>query len=274
MNSLRSLIFVPLLVSVGVSGCGPSKDTGTPTAPGAAPTTTASGSAPAAGRPDKPDFSLTAEDISKEVFADEKAAAARYKGKWVELTGSEEWASKYGHASGFNMTGGKKKPGDLTGYIIRIGVPPADVEKAWMMSKGQKVKAFGRVQDVSGLMLNVDQAAVTELEPSKLLTVKAEDLAADYAKDGDAAEKKYRGEAFSREIAVTGTVAELTQEKDFQYVVLAGSGSTVVKCTFDKDDWKALKKGDKVTVKGDLSSFDPQQANSPTVNSGFLVKKG
>lgn len=228
---------------------------------------------PTATRPDKADFKTTAEAIAKEIFADEKAASAKYMGKYVELEGQVAFANKVIKEDGLIMDGGKKVPTDSSSYSIRLFVAKPDLEKVWFLGAEQKVSAFGRVQAVNQSSLDLDQVTVKESEPSPVLKMTAEALAAEYAKDGDASQKKYITKGYHREIALTGVVAELLKENDFFILTLTGSGTTKVRCTFLDDDWKLVKVGDNVTVKGNLSSFDAKKANSPSVSTAFLVKK-
>ena len=224
-------------------------------------------------KPVKPDFVVSADAISKEVFADEKKAAAKYEGKVVQIDGPVMTANKMLDPAGFSVEGGKKSPDDFSGYLVRCSVPKADLRKAWALAGKQKVSATGRVESVTGLSLTLSGVAVKELEPAKVPEVKAEALAAEYAKSGDAARaKKYLGEDFRCEVVVTGVVAAVAQAGVVWTVTLAGQGATRVACTFDPEDVKKLRAGDRVTVEGYLSGFDEKKANSPTLSSAFLVK--
>ena len=59
---------------------------------------------------------------------------------------------------------------------------------------------------------------------------------------------------------------------DFFYVVMKGGPDAkgiTVSCTIHENAWEKLKKGDKVTLKGDVYLLD-EATKSVTVNSSFI----
>jgi len=216
---------------------------------------------------------VTADDLSKELFTDQKAAADKYKNKWIQVEGGVYKVKKaYGHVE-LTLRGAPPKA-NTVGCSIDCLVVAADIEKVWQFGKNQKVSVFGRVQGFGPLLsLDLAEATVKELEPSKLIRLTAEELAAEYAKQPMVAHEKYTGDSFSIPIVLTGTVAELIDDDGSKIVVLTGTGNTQPRVGIYKDDWATLKKGDKVTIRAEAASVDVEKANSPKLDAGFLIKK-
>jgi tRNA_anti-like len=223
----------------------------------------------------KPDFKTTAEAIVKEFLKDEKAAQKKYKDKFVELEGTVFAANKVLSDKGVWLDGAKKDPKDVVATNVLCYAPAARLEKAFWLGKGQKVKVVGKFAGGSGLAVSLLDCTFTELKPSPTLKTTAKAVAADFDKDEEAATTKYLIDGInSKEIIVEGVVSALEKTKnDFFIVKLEGSGGLTVNCVVDEAEWKKLKKGDKVTMKGDLSGFykDEKKVN---VNTAFVLKKG
>ncbi len=249
----------------GQSGTASTQQTGTAESPGGHPE---------AAQP--PELKTTAEALAKEAIADPTAAEAKYKGKVVEVDGQVAFANKIvGDNRMFSLTGAKKQPTDAVSRDVMCTPRPDQQDRAWGLGRGQKVKVVGRVTGVNTFGVSLSDCTVAEEGPNPTQTVSAEQLAADYAKNPLAAEKKYlAGEKYAKEIIITGTVADLKTKNDFYVVRLAGSGPVAVDCTVKKEDWESLKKGEKVTIKGDLSFAYDAKANAVVVETAFVLKKG
>ncbi len=257
-----------LAFAAGCGGQRPSSPAGT--AAGKGPGT------PAAAPADKPEVKTTAEGLAKEVLADEKAAAEKYKGKVVEVEGAVAFANAFlGNGRMFHLSGAKKKPTDVVGLNLFCVPAAAHKDKVWWLGKGQKVQVVGRVTGVTSSAVYLDQCAVTELEPSPTPRLTAEQLTGEFAKDEAAAKAKYlTKEGYPKEVIVEGTVAGRETTKDgFHTVKLAGKEGLAVSCTVDKETYEGLKDGDKVTLKGDLSGLY-QGHKAVIVNTAFVLKKG
>jgi hypothetical protein len=236
------------------SGNAPNRDGGTPVVRGPA------------------DFKTTADAITKEVIADQKAAEKKYNGKVVEVEGEVSTANKIINPNGFSMKGAKAKPTDAVGVVVICTVPKGAEGKAWRLSSGQRVKLVGTAAVGHAVYLN--DCTVEPLEPATTAKVTAKGLAEEVVKDADAARKKYQTpEGYPKEIIVEGVVAALEKTKDgFHIVKLAGAGGLTVNCTVDEKDFAALKTGDAVTIKGDFSNYYPED-KGVTVNTAFVLPK-
>jgi hypothetical protein len=222
-----------------------------------------------------PAFKLTAEAFAKEALGNQKGASDKYNGKVVELEGQVDSANRVITDKGIYLTGAKKNPTDVVGLNLLCTPGESAKEKIWWLGKGQKVKVVGKVIGISPLAIYLDECTITEQGQSPTPKVTADELTEAFSKDEEAAKKKYGGDALSpKEIIVEGTVAALDKTKnDFYIARLEGKGGLTVGCTLDKKEWESLKKGDKVTIKGDLSGFYKDEKNV-NVNTAFVLKKG
>jgi len=265
-----------MLLALGVvltTGCGtkgtPMNVKGVPAPTGTRPTDE--------GPATNPEIKTTAEAFAKEVLADEKAAESKYKGKVVELEGQVQYANKIiGNDRMITLVGAKKKPTDVVGLNIAC-VPAAEgKDKMWWLGRGEKVKVIGRVSPyMSTSSVTLEQCTITEVGKNPTPQVTAEALVEEFVKDEGAAKKKYTESEFvMKEVIVEGTVAGTESKPDgsFHLVDLAGKNGYTVRCTVPKDVKDSLKKGDRVTMKGDLSLFDKDKKQL-TVNTAFLLKK-
>jgi len=219
-----------------------------------------------------PKFKLTAEDMAKEVIADQKAALAKYENQVGELEGLVNRDNQVIAEHAIYVAGAKKQPTDVLGLNILCTLADEGKDKVWWLGKGQKVKVVGQVTGANSFAIALDRCSVTPLGESPTPKVTAEQIAADFAKDEEAAKKKYKIENFMpQEIIVEGTVADLEKKNDFHLAKLAGADGVTVSCTIDKKTWEGLKKGDKVTIKGDLSVFSDKKVG---IDTAFLLKKG
>jgi hypothetical protein len=244
------------------------------------PTSGPSGPTTASDAPAKdPEIKTTAEAMAKEVIADEKAAAAKYKDKVVEVEGKVFAANRIiGNNRQITLVGAKKKPTDVLGVDVACIPAAANLDQAWSLGRGQKVKVVGQVVAVSAGFggITLDRCSVTEVDKSPTPTVTADALVGEFAKDPEAAKKKYTESDFvMKEVIVEGTVADSTSSPDgtFHFVDLEGKNGQTVRFTVNKETKDSLKKGDKVTMKGDVSLYDKDKKQL-TVNTAFVLKKG
>jgi hypothetical protein len=56
-------------------------------------------------------------------------------------------------------------------------------------------------------------------------------------------------------------------------VKLAGADKVRVSCCISQDEWKTLRKGDKVVIKGDISSGFSPRGKEISVQTAFILKK-
>ena len=226
-----------------------------------------------------PEIKTTAEAMAKEVIADEKAAEAKYKDKVVEVEGKVQYANKtLGNDRMISLAGAKKMPTDVVALNISCIPAVANLDKAWELGRGQKVKVVGKVVGISAGFLGVtlDRCSIAEVDKNPTAKITAEALTGEFAKDPDAAKKKFtESEYVMKELIVEGNVAgtETSKDGNFHSINLAGKDGYTVSCTVKKDVMDGVKKGDKVTMKGDLGSFDKDKKRL-TLNTAFVLKKG
>ena len=231
------------------------------------------------GRGDPPaargpaEVKTTADALTKDVIADDKAARAKYNGKVVEVEGEVEYANKVINANGFTMKGAKKKATDVVGVTVICNVPKGAEGKAWRLGTGQKVKVTGTAT-LAALGVYLNDCTVEPLEPAKTPAVSARALAEEVVKDADAARKKYQGPGGRTEaVIVDGTVAAVEKDRNgFHTAKLTGSGGVTVDCTVNQEDFAALKVGDAVTIKGDFGGYYADQ-KAVVINTAFVLPK-
>jgi hypothetical protein len=272
-----ALLALSLAVVTGCDTKGPATDAkGTPGAsedksPPRAGKTKAGNDPPAKN----PEFKTTAEALVKEFLAGDKAALAKYKNKVVEIDGSVLFANQIIGADRITLTGAKKNPTDIASVDVSCILSSAGLEKAWWLGRGQKVKVVGKVVDYTstfGVFLGHCTVAEAGANPTPKVT--AEALVEEFVNNPEAAEKKYtESEYVKKEVIVEGIVHATEARSDgFYFVILAGKDGSTVSFTVDKNATEELKKGDKVTLKGDLSLFDKNKKQL-TVNTAFVLKK-
>jgi hypothetical protein len=243
------------------AGCGGNRTTGGPsgTDNGGTSATDRGGTSGA------PAVAVKADELAKAYADDAKAAEAKYKDKSLAVEGIVSNANQVVTPGKIVLNGYKKSPKDVVGMDVYCTVKPDQLDKAVLLSKGQKVKVTGRSPAANSLGVYLQDCDVTALGPSTTLEVTAEQLTGEYAKDKDAADKKYR----EKEVIVSGKVADLTKERGFQFAKLAGVSPWVVSCTISADDFGQLHKGDQVRIKGDCSVAHDNQVG---VNTAFVLK--
>jgi hypothetical protein len=204
----------------------------------------------------KADFSLTSEQLAKEFETDKGVADAKYKGKMIEVEGplKDVMISPSGDIT-FRLVGFKADDGK-PGHTI-CGVPPAaEKEKIKNLTEGQKIKFKGECKgESSGMFVDLLKCEILSIGPDPAISITADQLTQDFAKDQKAAEAKYK----DKWLLVEGTVLELAEGNyDSLEVALEGIGKKDgkplrVSATFSpntKKDAASLKKGDKVKIKG------------------------
>ena len=145
-------------------------------------------------------------------------------------------------------------------------------------AEGQGRRSICERQPLLGVELK-DCTSSPELGPNPTRKVTAKDLTAEFVKDEKAAREKYLGKAERIELIVEGTVADFSENdtgSSIRYsILLAGSKEDSVECRLGKSDFKSLKKGDKVTIKGDFffaaTSF--KVLKKAVLVRSFLLKK-
>jgi DNA-directed RNA polymerase subunit RPC12/RpoP len=163
-------------------------------------------------------FKVTSEELAKEFIADAKGAEAKYKDKFLEVTG--ELHNVIPESVSLK---GTKNAAQNEVRVLFEEFGPAQQAIAFRFSKGQRIKAVGKYAKFGP---NADvwivNAVFTELEPSKILLVSSEDLVKELEQDKDAARQKYK----NRDLIVTGVVERIFTDKTHKAVFLKGSANT------------------------------------------------
>jgi hypothetical protein len=207
--------------------------------------------------PTKVDFTLTSEQLAREFDSDKVAAEKKYKDKWIEVEGPMEVVTVLPSGDvNIRLTGFRPDPKKVTGHSIRGAPPAADTEKIRSLTRGQKVKLKGKFDsEALGLFVDLVPCEVVAIGPDPAIAVTAEQLTQDYAKDVKAADAKYK----DKWLLIEAVVFELKETKSgANSVVLEGAGQKEgkplrISAAYSADrktDFAALKKGDKVKIKG------------------------
>lgn len=170
---------------------------------------------------------------------------------------------------------GPPKPGATEGPGPLEGVACFTVDKQVYAKyfPGQTVKVRGEVADTV-MMPRVIEAEVVSAGPSTAVTIDADQLAAEVAKDPEAAGKKYSAGKYSGKAMLltgplVGTKPDTSGDPTGLYL---GKADAKVLCIFPGeksvvDRLKAIKPGDTVKLVGEFSTT----ASTPTVTQCRLV---
>jgi hypothetical protein len=223
--------------------------------------------------PRKPAVKVTAEALMKEAAADPKAAAAKYQGKLVAVTGPVSSVDSPYAKNVLTLAAGKRKPTDASGLFVDGKLAPGQAEKGRLLARGQKVALTGEVVTVAADRVTLAGCTFAEVEKVTLPTVTAKELAAAYAKAPAAAARKYGDLSTRKEFVLTGVVRELRDTKyAHKVVVLEPGGKPAVTVTLSKEDAEGLKKGDAVRVKADCRGLGHTELEGQILCDGVLLK--
>jgi hypothetical protein len=207
------------------------------------------GAGPAADHKDAAVVKLDPEAFAAEVKKDEKAAAAKYKGKTIELSGTVSAVARNFGGDVFISLPSK------TAGILGVSCFLKDKKVFGKVVKGQEVTVRGRYPDFQ-FGTQIMDCELVKVGPSPALTYTAEDLAKEWAKDKEAAIKKWKDKV----LILSGEIGD-TKSNDVGAisVFLKAGDNHRVDCgftAFEKDIAGKLKKGDKVKVVGEFFEFE------------------
>jgi hypothetical protein len=251
-------ILVGLLL---VYGCGKDKDTPAPAPQPDVPKTVPSEQPPKDDtvktpvEPPKgvrPAYTVTAIGITEEFGKNRMAAEEKYTDKIVQVEGT---VSSVTHNSVQRKTdvslAGYKTAGEPLAQQVVCIIKKSLVGKASLLGKGQQLIMKGKFDSDSGGNVILKNVEYKERTSSSVPRMPAEQLAKAFADDKAAAAKKYA----EKEVIVEGTVIDLMDNGVECVAKLAGTRNIAVTCTLDDDEFKTLKKGEKVQIKGEVSLF-------------------
>jgi tRNA_anti-like len=192
---------------------------------------------------------LDPEAFSAEVKKDEKAAAAKYKGKAIELSGTVVGVER--NISGDVFLSLPSKTAGILGVSCFLN----DKNVFGKVVKGQDVTVRGRYPDFQSGVQIMD-CELVKVGPSPALTYTAEEMAKEWAKDKEAASRKWKDKV----LIVSGEVGDSKANDVGAISVFLKAGEKLrVDCgftAFAKDIAGKLKQGDKVKVVGEFFEFE------------------
>jgi hypothetical protein len=227
--------------------------------------------------PKAPDYTMTAADIAKEFEMDKATAAKKYQDKIVELDGVVNFITDRKLDAVVTLFGYKADPMKPNERFVMAVFDKPENSKVLELVKGQKLKFRGKGPGEFAGFVSVNGCTVVEAGPDPTIKVSAADLTKAYATDEKAAEEKYK----EKVVLVDGVVVEIKK---------GGFGDTLILEGFDeksdkpvrvsagipaekKEEFAALKKGDKVKIKGEFSGYYPDGAGHiVSINGARIVK--
>ena len=187
---------------------------------------------------------ITAEALAKAYQDDESAADAKYKRKSLLVSGAIFARFQFGTQHSLLLEGG-----------VTCTIKPGSEKDVGTAQRGQQVRLIGRCDGDMGTLVIAD-SVVLEVKPAKYITVTADDLFADFAKDEKAAEKKYTSPNDSGVAYLHVTDARVAKI-DRRNIYLTGPTTKDAKVQFlanylegDAKPFAGIKVGDRISVKG------------------------
>jgi hypothetical protein len=254
----RFVLALALLASAALAGgCNKGPDT-----PAGMQTSNGPGKESSPGKEEtsaKADFTLTSEQLAKEFETDKEAALKKYKDKWVEVEGPMENVMVLPSGDvNIRLVGFQANPDKFDFHSVR-GIPPeTERERLKGLTKGQKVKLKGKVERDLGGFIDLVPCEIVSVGPDPAIAVTADQLTEAYAKDAKDADAKYK----DKWLLIEGVVSELKAgTSGADSVILEGAGKkdgkpiriSAAYPADRKNDFTALKKGDKIKVKGECT---------------------
>jgi hypothetical protein len=201
----------------------------------------------------KPDYTVTAEEFSREFLKDDKAADRKYKGKVVAVTG--EVFGVHPREGGkevlVQLKGAKKVETDIVPNLVQFLLDPESTKAGLELSKGQKVQITATYELWLVVAANLNKGSLKELSKSELVSIAAADLAGEVAGNPGAAATKYAG----KDVIVAGELADVTLDKDSgsTFARFKGDGKTPVLVILGDNDARLLRKGQSVRLRAETS---------------------
>lgn len=188
---------------------------------------------------------LTPEAFAAEVKKDEKAAAKKYKGAGIELSGPVTGIHRNFGGDVFISLPSK------TAGALGVGCFLKDKNVFGKVVKGQEVTVRGRYPDLQ-FGTQVMDCEIVKTGPSPALTYTAEEMAKEWARDKEAATKKWK----DKPIVVSGLIVESkVNDVGAVNIFLKAADGNRVDCgftAFEKDVATKLETGRSVKVVGEF----------------------
>jgi len=193
------------------------------------------------------------EEFAAEVKKDEKAAAAKYKGKLIETSGKVVSVVRGGFGGGASI----RLPSKTAG-IRGVSCFLKEENVFGKVVKGQEVTVRGRYPDKQ-YGFQIEDCDIVKKGPSPALTYTADEFVAEWAKDRRAAAEKWK----DKPIIVSGLIIE-SKASDVGAVnhYLKAAGKQRVDCgftAFEKELATKMTPGQTITVVGEFYESESKE---------------
>jgi hypothetical protein len=242
---------LPLLALLAATaGCGEASATGrsarTPAAAPASP---------------PPELRVSAEALAREYAADTRAADARYKGRWLAVTGYLEDVDLF--PAGLACLRIRGLPGDappgLPARMLRCEFAAGCVSQLVRLDRGQQLTFKGRCQGDHGGLVDFVDCQVLDLGADPARRVTAAELTRAFVEEESAARQRYKDQV----LLVEGTVIGQKEIRGMPWLLLGGHNEqspVPVRVAVGypdecKDDFARLKNGDRIQVRGECGGL-------------------
>jgi hypothetical protein len=226
----------------------------------------------------KPTVKIGAEKLLKEVLANPKAAAAKYEGKVIAVSGPALMTTYHAQQlhdgkNQLSIIAGQKTPKDVGFNLFVEGeLAPGLAAKAWMLALGQKIEMIGKVTSVKEDRVTMEDCTYRELEKITLPRITAKNLVAAYLKDPRRADATYGSGNKSKQMFLTGVIREILGG-DVRTLVLEPPGKLNVHVNaVSSKEAEGLKKGDTVTLKADCRGVGTFKNADKILCTGIILK--
>jgi hypothetical protein len=191
-------------------------------------------------------MAMTAEEFHKAVK--EGMAGMMFRDAAIELTGTIRMVGSDGKDCVITLEAGTSALG-VSCQIVGEKEPWA------RLARGQKIKLRGQFPAFFADAALVN-CTLVELGPSTAVQAKAEDLAAEFAKDKEATVKKYR----EKTVIIAGVVeSKRSNDLGAIKVILKSAGPVRTQCgftAFEKAEAEKLQPGERVRIVGEFSALE------------------
>ena len=206
------------------------------------------------------------EAFAVEVKKDEKAAAAKYKGKAIEMTGKVVSVNRNFGGDVFLSL-----PSKTAGEPLGVSCFLKDKNVFGKVVKGQEVTVRGRYPDFQ-FGVQIMDCELVQTGKSPALTYTADEFVAEWAKDKKAAAEKWK----DKPIIVSGLIVEAkANDVGAVNVYLKAAEKKRVDCgftAFEKDLATKLQTGTNVKVVGEYMDFESKD-EGPALRFCMPVKE-
>lgn len=227
----------------------------------------------------KPTVRIAADKLLKEVLANPKAAAAKYEGKIIAVSGpvSMPTASaarlhdKPDAKNTLSVDAGQKK---LADPFVDGELAQGEAAKAWMLAHGQKIEMIGKVTRIEKEKVLMEDCTFRELEKVTLPEVTSKNLVAAYTRDSQKANATYGSWNKSKQMILTGVIQEIkgSDQVPTTTLFLEPRGKFTIQVAVTSSEATGLKMGDTVKLKADYTGPGHSANEGKILCTGVILK--